>query len=238
MVKLKTLVNQKRWQEIRDLYPALVKRTVSAAASSHLDGTGDKENSGGGGCCDGGSSQEEAEYERDCDQIMRDFAKPGEIKAEFEQLIAREEEMRRRQREKEEEMSLTLIRTKFSEDTERITRQRKMEQDDEALARALQHQMDQEELEAKQAEVLATRRRSRRGHSSPVADAPPAQCKRPRPSSSLSSPLPQPVTEQSAGQDSSTMDLSQDTSFSPVLIRSEHNYSKAKTELNPSATAQ
>ena len=160
--RLKQLVDEKRWQEIQSLYPDLVKRALAAAAQSD---DAEKENKPVSGQQDDAEKEneqdDELEYETQCDQIMRDMAAPGEIKKEFEDLLARDQEIRRRERDKEEEMSMNFIRTKYKVDTERITRRRQVEQDDAALARQLQRRLDQEEEETKRKAEIPVARRTR-----------------------------------------------------------------------------
>jgi hypothetical protein len=165
VTKLKQLVNQKRWEEIRDKYPDLVRRIQQKLAQK----ADDKENSGSAANGQEDDDMDEDEYNMQCDQVIRDMAEPGEIRKEFEEQLAKEEEIRRREQQKEEQLSLSFIKRQLADENERVTRQRKMEQDDERYARALQRQMDQEAA-AKGEDVTRTKRRSAKRKNDPVIE--------------------------------------------------------------------
>lgn len=230
--RLKQLVNEQRWQEIQSLYPDIIERILAAkAAAADANDDSDKENQQSNTNQEQGD--DEVAYDMQCDQIVRDMAAPGEIRKEFEQEMEREAMIRRREREKEEEISLSFIRTNFGEDTERITRQKKMERDDAALARLLQRQMDQEEEQMKRGTKQTDKRRTRReSHTTPTPDSDAgssknegdqvSQCKRRR----TKAMTPVPVKVELVTTDdisASAKDVQQDLQM-PIVI--EHSYSK------------
>lgn len=105
-------------------------------------------------------------FELDVQQIVRILAAPGEIKQEFALLLAQDEAIRQKQRQKEEQLNLEYIRSHgLNEAEERLTRKRKQESEDEALALALQQEFNQEAERMKddphEKPVRSTRRSSR-----------------------------------------------------------------------------
>lgn len=146
------LINESRWQEICSLYPDQVRRALAETAAS---AAGEQR-----------TEQTDLDFESEYDQIVRVVSAPGEVKRELEYFAAQEAAMRQKEREREEEQSLSFIQSHFREETEAMARIREQEEQDAALARALQQELDEESERQKEETnntgIRTTRRRTTR----------------------------------------------------------------------------
>lgn len=130
-VKLKTLINESKWQEICVLFPGQVKRAMELRDEN-----------------DDGST-----FTDEVGEIKRVLSHPGEIKKEFEDFIRKEMLLRQQEAQRQEEQSIQFIQEHFREETQ----QSLQEQEDLAFAISLQRQLDKEMAKKERAVDKKTR---------------------------------------------------------------------------------